>query len=124
MTGQGSKSAVFANVPSLSFDASYIAALSYTGINVDIRTPNLIDATGVEITVDRTNGDPDVWVSNPDSAVSTSVVDALNGTNHKTTAPIVIVEGSRTRTSSRSWSSSARWRCPRAGSPRAAASWP
>ena len=98
--------------PTLSFVANHIdrsshPTSSWRGISVEIKTPDLTDAKSVTVTVDRENGDPDIWVSSP---TSTSAIDGLNGASHGTTAPIVIAEGSRTRTSSTSWlTSSAPW---------------
>lgn len=94
---------VFAGVlpdPTINFVANYIGNPNYHGISLEINTPDLTDASGVEISVERTNGAPDIWVSNP---ANTNATSGLNGPSHVTTAPIVIVEGSRTRTTSTSW---------------------
>lgn len=85
--------------PSLSFVANYIDNAQYGGISLEIVTPDLTDGMGVEITVDRTNGAPDTWSNKP----AGTVMPALNGGSHTVTAPIVIAEKTRTRTSSSSW---------------------
>lgn len=96
---QAIEDAVFPAEPSLSFVANYIDNAQYGGISLEIVTPDLTDGMGVEITVDRTNGAPDTWSNKP----AGTVMPALNGGSHTVTAPIVIAEKTRTRTSSSSW---------------------
>lgn len=104
---------VVAPQPTLSFvanhrDESGHATSSWRGISVEIKTPNLTDATKVTVTINRTNGAPDVWVSNPNRL---DAINGLNGAGHNTTAPLVIAEGTRTRTdATKSWvTESAPW---------------
>ncbi len=80
-------------------DAYYVNS-NYKGIGVDIKVDNLIDATGVTVTVERASG-ANVVKTNK---VTGSVLGTLNTGNIATvTAPIVIENGTYIEANSSSW---------------------
>lgn len=85
--------------PTLDLD-TYFVNSSYKGIGVDIEVDELVDATAVEVKVERQNGDPVIKTNK----VTGNVLNLLNtGTPTQVTAPIVIQQGTYDEAGSSSW---------------------
>lgn len=85
--------------PTLDLD-TYFVNSSYKGIGVDIGVDELVDATAVEVKVERQNGDPVIKTNK----VTGNVLNLLNtGTPTQVTAPIVIQQGTYDEAGSSSW---------------------